>query len=73
MRFIPCVQRASSQLTWERRTTVTTPRKYTTGSSTSAKATNASPKSVACETSASATTEPPSDATKIEVRLIASV
>jgi hypothetical protein len=34
---------------------------------------NPSPKSVACDTSASATTEPASEATKIDVRLIASV
>jgi hypothetical protein len=52
---------------------VTTPRKYTTGRSTSANATKPVPKSSACATSARATTAPERAATKIDVRLIASV
>jgi hypothetical protein len=52
---------------------VTTPRKYTTGRSTSANATNPDPKSVACATSASATTAPERAAMNIDALLIDSV
>ena len=71
--IIPWTQRASSMFTWPSRATVAQPRKNTTGSSTSAKATKPEPKSVACATSASATTAPESAATKIDALLIASL
>jgi hypothetical protein len=70
---MPWTQTLSSTLICAIRAIVTTPRKNTTGSSTSANPTNSSPKSVAWPTSASATTEPVSAATKIDARLIASV
>jgi hypothetical protein len=73
MRFIPCTHTASSRFTWPRRTIVASPRNQTTGSSTSANAWKPVPKSVACATSASATTAPESAAMNIDARFIASV
>src|SRR5438552_1410607 len=59
-RFMPDTQRASSRFAWTRRVYVPTPRKKTTGRSTSEKTLNASPNVDAWATSASATTLPDS-------------
>jgi hypothetical protein len=71
--FMPWTQSLFSRFTCARRAIVTTPRKYTTGKSTRAKATKPDPKSSAWATSASATTAPESAAMNIDARLIDSV